>query len=272
MIKSISNNEFELFRAHIKKRYGINLSDEKKTLVYSRLRSVIEQLGLSSFEEYYDCILKDKDGDLTKKFVDKITTNHTFFMREREHFNYLVSNVLPAIEERHAGSKDVRLWCAGCSSGEEAYTLQILLQEYFERKSGWDISMLATDISNQMLNKAYKGIYPKAGIDELPKEWRTKYFENYDSENMIVKDFLKKNMNFSRLNFIEDPFKFKKPFQVIFCRNVMIYFDAETRAGLVKRFYDASESGAYLFIGQSESLGYSDTEYKYIMPAVYKKE
>lgn len=271
ILQNLTDSEFELFRSHIKKRYGISLSNEKKSLIYSRLRTVIEKKGMSSFKEYYEYILKDRDGADTKEFIDKITTNHTFFMREKEHFEYLFDYVFPEIEKRHSGSKDIRLWCAACSSGEEAYTLQILLQEYFGKKQGWNTEMLATDISNTVLNKAHRGIYTKTSLEEMPPAWIDKYFDKYDENHMVAKDVLKKNITFGRMNFIEDKFNFKKPFQVIFCRNVMIYFEQQTKNDLVHRFFDASEKGAHLFIGQSESLGADSTEYKYVMPAVYKK-
>lgn len=269
-MKNLTDQEFELFREYIKKRYGINLGDEKKSLIYSRLRGFIESQKLNSFKEYYDLILKDKDGNLTKDFINKITTNHTFFMREKDHFEYLKKEVLPIIEQRHKNSKDIRLWCAGCSSGEEAYTLQIILQEHFENK-GWNLEMLATDISNKVLNKAYRGIYQNDSVNELPEVWIKKYFKKYDENHMVASDNLKNNIKFSRFNFIEDIFKFKKPFQVIFCRNVMIYFDATTRNTLVNKFYNATETGGYLFIGQSESLSYGETRYQYAIPAAYKK-
>ena len=270
-MQNLTDAEFELFRTHIKKRYGINLSSEKKSLIYSRLRTTIEKKGMKTFKEYYEYILNDRDGTDTKEFIDKITTNHTYFMREKEHFDYLFQNVFPQIEERHKNTKDIRLWCAACSSGEEAYTLQILLQEYFGKKGGWDTQMLATDISNTVLNKAYRGIYTNTSLQDMPAEWLTKYFDKFDDNHMVAKDMLKKNITFARMNFIEDKFNFKKQFQVIFCRNVMIYFEQATKNDLVRRFFDVSEKDAYLFVGQSESLGSDATNYKYVMPAVYKK-
>ena len=267
---NLTDQEFELFRSFIKKRFGISLSNEKKSLVYSRLRAVVDEQKLSSFKEYYDMLEADRNGHLTKQFVNKITTNHTFFMREKEHFQYLKEKVFPEIEKRHSGTKDIRLWCAACSSGEEAYTLQMLIQDYFGSK-GWNCEILATDISNTVLTKAYHGIYSKDSMEDLPPEWRQKYFREHDEHHLIAEDILKKNITFTRFNFIEDNFNFKKPFQVIFCRNAMIYFDAPTRTNLVKKFYDCSEQGAYFFIGQSESLGHSDTQYKYAIPAVYTK-
>ncbi|MCL1935838.1 MAG: protein-glutamate O-methyltransferase CheR [Defluviitaleaceae bacterium] len=266
----LHDNEFKLFKEFIKKRFGINLSDEKKSLVYSRLRSVVESRELSSFKDYYDIIEKDGNGELTKEFVDKITTNHTFFMREKEHFEYLKNKVFPYIKEKHSNTKDIRLWCAACSSGEEAYTLQMLLQDYFGDKN-WNLEILATDISNTVLNTAYRGIYTKDDLSVLPIEWQSKYFNEYDEYHLEAKDVLKKNITFTRFNFIEDKFSFRKKFQVIFCRNAMIYFDSQTRNTLVNKFYDNMEDGGYFFIGQSESLSGGDTKFKYVIPAVYKK-
>ena len=268
----ITDKEFELFRVLIKQKMGINLSSEKKSLVFSRLRPLITQLGLSSFTQYYELLLKDKNTEITKNFMDRISTNHTFFMRESSHFEYLKNYVLPKIEKRHNNTKDIRLWCAGCSSGEEAYTLQILLQEYFENKPGWNLEILATDISNNVLNKAYKGVYPKESIDDIPSQWKLKYFSKYTDFDIVAKPILKNNITFTRFNFIEDAFKFRKAFQVIFCRNVMIYFDSPTRNSLIKKFYSVTESGGYLFIGQSESIGHADSEYKYVLPAIYTKQ
>ena len=267
----ITDKEFELFRSLIKQKMGINLSTEKKSLVFSRLRPLIVQLGMSTFSEYYEALIKYKNTEITKSFMDRISTNHTFFMREVSHFEYLKTVVLPKLEQRHEKTKDIRLWCAGCSSGEEAYTLQMILQEYFEDKPAWNLEILATDISNNVLNKAYRGVYPKESVADLPKEWQTKYFQKFDNASMVAKPILRNNITFSRFNFIEDTFNFKKPFQVIFCRNVMIYFDAQTRSALVNKFHSVTEIEGHLFIGQSESLGHSDTQYKYILPAVYKK-
>ena len=270
-MNNLTDKEFELIRDYIKKRFGINLSDEKKTLVYSRLRVIMEELKLDSFEEYYKMLFKDKDGDLNKRFIDRISTNHTFFMREKEHFEYFAKTVLPYIEERHATTKDIRLWCAACSSGEEAYTLQIILQEYFANKPDWNLEILATDISNNVLNIANDGIYATTALSEMPTSWIRNYFEAKDQHTMVAKKTLKDNITFSRFNFIEDQFNFRKPFQVIFCRNVMIYFDQIVRSTLVNKFYSISEEGAYLFVGQSESLSNSNSKYEYVMPAVYRK-
>lgn len=270
-MQKLTDKEFDLFRIYLKEHYGINLSSEKKSLLYSRLRTLVQDLGMNTFEEYYNYMIKDKTGESSKKFIDRMSTNHTFFMREKDHFTYFSQKVLPYLEQKHKNSKDIRIWCAGCSTGEEAYILQILMKEYFENKPGWNTQLLATDVSNKVLNIAYRGVYSKESISVLEKGWQTKYFDEYNESTVIVKKSLKKDVVFSRFNFIEDKFNFKKSFQVIFCRNVMIYFDQDTRNYLIEKFYYATETGGYLFIGHSESLNNTNVNYEYLISSVYKK-
>ncbi len=269
-MRDITDKEFVQMRDYIKANFGINLNDEKRSLLYSRLRSVLAEKGFEDFTTYFNYLLEDKTGQAMVKFIDKVTTNHTFFMRETDHFDYLTSTVLPYIEEKYSAQKDLRLWCAACSSGEEAYTLQILLQEHFKNK-GWNTQILATDISSNVLTKAYKGVYTNESISVLPKEWRDRYFKPYDSNNSVISDDIKKNILFRRINLMDKQFPFNKKFQVIFCRNVMIYFDNETRDALVEKFYNLVEDGGYLFIGHSESLNHTRTKFKYVKPAAYRK-
>ncbi len=269
-MKDITQKEFELIREYIKKNFGINLADEKKSLIYSRLRIVLHEKGFSDFTEYYNYLINDKTGEAVIQFIDKVTTNHTFFMREVDHFEYFLKTVLPYIEETYAQSKDVRLWCAGCSSGEEAYTLQIIMQEYFKDKS-WNLSMLATDISSNVLEKAVRGVYSYESVSTLPDKWLKSYFNKINDKEYSVTEDLKKQILFRKFNLMEERFPFKKPLHVIFCRNVMIYFDNQTRVELVNKFYDSLSGGGYLFIGHSESLSRTDTKFNYIMPAVYRK-
>jgi len=267
----LNQKEFELLREYIKSNYGINMGDEKKTLVYSRLRSLLKKLNFDDFASYYQYLINDKSGEAAAVFINKITTNHTFFMRESEHFEYLTQTVLPWVEKKFANTKDLRLWCAACSSGEEAYTLQMVVQEYFTTKSGWNLEILATDISEKVLQQASVGIYSKDSVQTLPKEWYNKYFKVYDEDNVIVSDSLKKHITFRKFNLMQQSMPFKKPMQVIFCRNVMIYFDATTREALVNRLYSIIESDGYFFIGHSESLSNINTKFNYIKPAIYKK-
>lgn len=270
-MNEITNKEFVLIRDYIKKNYGINLGEEKKSLIYSRLRSVLNEKGFKNFTEYYDYLVSDKSGQASIVFIDKMTTNHTFFMREVEHFYYFRDQVLPYLESS-VKDGDLRVWCAGCSSGEEAYTIEMFMLDYFKDKPrNWNTEILATDISSSVLSKAVKGVYGKEQTRPLPEHWKKKYFKNYDDENVIVSNDVKSKVTYRKFNLMENTFPFRKKFQVIFCRNVMIYFDNETRNKLVEKFYQASDYGAYLFIGHSESLNNTGTKYKYIMPAVYRK-
>jgi chemotaxis protein methyltransferase CheR len=269
-VKDLTDAEFRRIRDYIKANYGINMGDEKKSLIYSRLRATLVKGGFNDFAEYFDFLIADKTGEAIINFVDRVTTNHTFFMRETDHFDYFRDKVLPYLEETHAGKKEICLWCAGCSSGEEPNTLQMILQDHFEGKS-WNTEILATDISSNVLNKAVHSVYPNDRLAALPAAWRKKYFQKYDDNNLAVVDRIKNNIIYRRFNLMENTYNFRKKMHVIFCRNVMIYFDNETRDQVVERFYNASDSGGYLFIGHSESLTHTKTKYKYIMPAIYRK-
>jgi chemotaxis protein methyltransferase CheR len=145
------------------------------------------------------------------------------------------------------------------------------ITDYFENKPGWNIEMLATDISTNVLDKAVRGVYKTESVQTLPKEWQKKYFKRVDDDCSVASDVLKKNIVFRKFNLMEDSFPFKKPFQIVFCRNVMIYFDNPTRDKLVDKYFDHIDKGGYLFIGHSESLNHASQKYRYLKPAVYQK-
>jgi chemotaxis protein methyltransferase CheR len=269
---SITDKEFYQLAAYIKSNYGIHLKNEKKALVTSRLHNVLLDRGLKNFSEYYDYILSDQTGNAVATLINKITTNHTFFMREADHFNYFQDKVLPYFANV-VESKDLRIWSAGCSTGEEPYTLAMIIDEYFgKEKVRWDTKILATDISGKVLEAAAKGIYDNKEISTLPAKWKLEYFKQLDSENSIIVDRIRNEVIYRRFNLMDRVFPFKRKFHVIFCRNVMIYFDAKTKIELTKKFYDMLELGGYLFIGHSESINREQTRFKYIRPAVYRKE
>ena len=267
----LTNAEFNKIRDYIKANLGINLSDEKRSLVQSRLKSTLAELGMSSFSEYFDYLLKDRTGDALTRFVNKITTNHTFFMREADHFDFLRTNVLPYVTEEFSGGRDLRLWCAACSSGEESVTLQIIVNEHFKKvKDSWNTQILATDISANVLDRAVHGRYLTETLENMPTAWKNEYFSKIDDTLSQVSGEILKQITYRKLNLLSD-FKFKKKFHVIFCRNVMIYFDAKTRDEVVEKFYNVTEPGGYLFIGHSESVSNSGTGYRFVKPAVYMK-
>ena len=268
---AINMKEFRQLADYIKHNYGIHLKEEKQTLITGRLHNVLSELKLKSFTEYLEYIITDKTGMAAVTLLDKITTNHTFFMRETEHFYFFKDKVLPYLSNTQR-DKDLRIWSAGCSSGEEPYTLAMLLDEYFgENKVLWDTKVLATDISNGILEIAKKGIYFNDKIASLPAHWRRNYFNKVNNENSCLIDKIRNEVIYRRFNLMES-FPFKKRFNVIFCRNVMIYFDNKTKDNLVEKFYDALEPGGYLFIGHSETINRETSKFKYIMPAVYRKE
>lgn len=193
-------------------------------------------------------------------------------MREKSHFDYLRDKVLPSLMNV-VKDRDLRMWCAGCSSGEEAYTLAMILDQFCqEQKLWWDKKILATDISDKVLNIAKKGVYPKEQIVPLPEVWKMNYLKKFDNDNFVFVDKLKSEIIYRKFNLMERLFPFKKKFHVIFCRNVMIYFDMNTKNELINKFYNSLEHGGYLFIGHSESLNGQSTGFKYIIPSVYRKE
>lgn len=268
---TISKKEFGQLTTFIKANYGIHLKEEKEALVIGRLQNVLVQNGFKSFTEYYDYLMADRTGMAVSTLLDKITTNHTYFMREAEHFTFFRDAVLPYLEKT-VSDRDLRIWCAGCSSGEEPYTLAMILDEFFAKsKFAWDKKILATDISGKVLEEANQGIYKNSDLEVLPSKWKTRYLHKIDNEYSVFNDKIKYELIFRKFNLMETIFPFKKKFHIIFCRNVMIYFDDKTRANLVNKYCNLLEPGGYLFIGHSEALNRDTTSLKYVMPAVYRK-
>ncbi len=271
---AISEKEFSDLRDLIHKRFGINLTDQKRSLLVGRLQKLMRQLSLSTFAEYYQYLTEDQTEQALGELVDLISTNHTYFNREKDHFEYFYNIALPTIVEKlkRENRKDLRIWCAGCSTGEEPYTLLMLMREYFGTEYRcWDAGILATDISDRALTIARNGVYSADRVGQLPDNLRRKYFTPAGPGEMVVVDKIKREATFRRFNLMNSSFPFKKPFQMIFCRNVMIYFDQPTRDALVDRYHQVTEPGGYLFIGHSETLGRSQSRYKYLQPALYQK-
>ena len=270
-IDSISEKEFRQLTGFIKEHYGINLGNEKKALVVSRLFSVLANNNFDSFSEYFNYIVSDTTGDAVVMLLNKITTNHTFFMREPEHFIYFRDKILPDLTPK-LSDKDLRVWSAGCSTGEEPYTLAMIMDEYFGMEKGiWNKKVLATDISLNVLNTAKKCEYSDEQMSALPKNWKLGYFKKNSNDKYRLVDRIRNEVIYRKFNLMDEIFPFKKRFHVIFCRNVMIYFDKNTRQKLVDKFYEFIEPGGYFFIGHSESLNQIKTDFKYVAPAAYRK-
>lgn len=271
----LTDKEFESIRKMVYDRFGINLTPAKRSLVVGRLQKILRSRSIPTFSAYYDMLQKDGSGKLLSEFVNRISTNYTYFEREKDHFEFFTKTALPEAEKRHKAKKelDLRVWCAGCSTGEEAYTLVIRMLDFFEGEySRWNAGLLATDISADALSVAAKGLYSDERVAQLPAAIRNKYFSRRPDGQWSVVDKVKKEIVFRRFNLMNTQFPFRKPFDVIFCRNVMIYFDSPTRKALVSRFCDCLTPGGYLFIGHSESLGRDLRRLEYVMPAVYRRK
>lgn len=267
----LSDKNFRQFSRLVGENCGINLHAGKKELVRARLSKRLRATGCRDFNAYIQFLKDDVDGKELLHFLDAISTNETSFFREPKHFEFIKTNVFPALQA--GGPQPLRFWSAGCSSGEEPYSLAMWLQEHFEGIESWDVKILATDISTKTLAQAERGVYTDQRLSQMPKNQIRKYFQRGfgDHEGYFrVKQFIKEMIVFKRLNLME-PFGFSAEFQIVFCRNVMIYFTKETRQALIEKFYNSLKAGGYLLIGHAESLNGMNHRFKYIQPNVYQK-
>jgi len=268
----IKDSEFQLLRNLVYERFGINLTEQKKALVVGRLQKELQDNGFSNFRQYYDHLINNPSHKSFTSLINKISTNYSYFYREKAHFEFFVKTALPGITKklkaRH--DNDIRFWCAGCSTCEEPYTLIMLMLDYFALEyNNWDAGILATDISQRVLEVAREGIYPADRSKQTPAALRQRYFKEDDGLVEVINK-VRQEVIIRRFNLM-NPFPFKKQFQLIFCRNVMIYFDSPTRRKLVRKFHAALEPGGYLFIGHSESINRDDGLFSYVQPALYQK-
>ena len=267
---SINDEQFVRLTEYLIRNFGVNLT-KKRTLIESRLNNYLVKNGFTDYAVYLDYAFKDPTGKEVGQMLNILTTNYSYFMREWDHFQYFRDTVLPEIAPGLRDG-DLRTWSAGCSTGQEPYTLAMIISDFLgDRDLRWDAKVLATDISEKALNAAQKGVYPTESLKKMPSMWKLSYFNKISPSEWEVHEDLKKEVIFRRFNLIEGAFPFKKQFHVIFCRNVMIYFNEETKQKLVSKFYEATAKGGYLFVGQSESLDKNKIKYQFIMPSVYKK-
>jgi chemotaxis protein methyltransferase CheR len=264
---TISDADFTKLVRFVQTNYGIDLS-QKRQLITGRLSASIRQKGYSSFADFINNLLKTKDETEVTLLLDKLTTNYTFFMREQDHLDYFRKTIIPDIVRRHQKDKTLAIWSAGCSSGEEPYNISMYLFDYLGADArNWDTRLLATDISSKALASARRGVYELP--DTIPADWKKKYFVPQSGGRYSVAPAVKDNVIFQTFNLM-DPIKFRRKFDVIFCRNVMIYFDQPTKDALVRRFYDATVPGGYLLISYSENLS-QNTPYRRLATATFQK-
>ncbi len=264
---TITDADFTRLVKFVQGNYGIDLS-QKKQLITGRLSTSIKQRGYTSFTDFVNQVIQTKDNDLITLLLDKLTTNYTFFMREKEHLDLFCQKIIPDIVQRHQRDKTLAIWSAGCSTGEEPYNITMFLFDYLgAQASQWDTRLLATDISNRAMTAAKKGVYELP--DTIPPDWKKKYFVPQAGGQFQVAPKVRDNVIFQPFNLM-DPIHFRRKFDVIFCRNVMIYFDQPTKDALVQRFYDATVPGGYLLISKSENLS-ANSPYRRLAPSTFQK-
>ena len=267
----LTEAQFRRISALAYRAIGINLQLGKEGLVRSRLSKRLRELGLSSFDAYLEHIESEAGRPELAQMVDALTTNKTDFFREIEHFHFLREHVLPALTRDGRGR--LRIWSAACSSGEEPYSIAMLLREELPSLDRMDVRILATDISARVLARARDGEYGEATLAPVSQALLRKYFTPLgpaSSQRYRASDGLRSLVRFARLNLI-GPWPMRGPFDVIFCRNVMIYFDKATQERLVARFWELLAPGGYLLVGHSESLTSLAHDFRYLRPAVYVK-
>lgn len=269
----ITDNEFYQIVAYVKSHYGIDLS-QKRVLVNGRLETFFLHNGYNNCEEFLRNVINDPHGEAAENLINILTTNHTYFMREPIHFEYMRNVLLPHLEKKLAATKDLRIWSAASSTGEEPYTLAMILMDYFGLgRREWDTKVLATDISTKVLEHAIRGVYLKEQIEPLPEKWKRHFFKRKGNsgEEYEVTQELKDQVIYRRFNLMDD-FHWKKRFHIVFLRNVMIYFPDDVKYQLVDKVYNYMEPGGVLFIGTTESLDRDRIRFECVQPSTYKKK
>lgn len=269
--KALTKREFDLLRKFVYTNAGISLSDQKMALVQGRLSKRLRTLGMNSYKQYYDHLVSDDTGDELIHLIDAISTNVTSFFRERGQWEYLKIHVEDIFAKR--SNSAFRIWSAGCSSGEEPYSIAMFLLENLPAVSVRQCKILATDISADILRRATSGRYVAKNVEPLPKNYVSKYFDrDRKSESYQIKAFVREMVLFRLFNLVYGNFSlFTNPFDMIFCRNVMIYFDTPTRDKLIAEFARVLPPGGLLFIGHSESLTRNNKLFRMIQPSIYER-
>jgi chemotaxis protein methyltransferase CheR len=270
----LTQPQFQTISSMVKGLCGINLHDGKKALIKARLGKRLRTLGLRDFGQYLDRIRDDADGDETCAMLDALATNLTYFFREPGHFDFLRTRVLPALRARRRQERRLRIWSAGCSSGEEAYSIAITLRDAMADLPAWDVGILGTDISTPMLRLAVAGVYGRDRLRQTPAHLVQEGFRCEVERGRTVyrvHESVRRMVHFARLNLMA-AWPMRGQFDVIFCRNVMIYFDKPTQERLIERFHGQLAPGGTLLIGHSESLTGIRHALRYVQPTVYEKE
>ena len=274
-ILSMDSDSFERLSAYVTREYGIKLPESKKSMLESRLNKKVKTLGLSSYKEFLDFIFSE-EGKKEELFhvVDLITTNKTDFFREAAHFQYLSREFLPAYKNEF-GRNNLKIWSAGCSSGEEPYTIIMAMEEYKKKYPDTTYSILASDVSIRVIQTAHQAVYEIEKIDPVPVELKRNYFLRSKTNPKLVrvKPQFRNKLQFKRINFMDSNYGLmKSDYDVIFCRNVLIYFNKLTQERVIEKFCSHLKPGGLLFLGHSESIIGMNLPLKQVRPTVYRLE
>ena len=266
MIK-FTDEEFQRLTAYVAEHYGIDLS-KKRTLAECRLSLELDKLHIPTLGAFLERLHADKTGQLAAVMMNRLTTNYTYFLRENSHFDFLTQEILPALPAEADG---FRAWCAGCSTGEECYTLAMTLCAYRDG-GGWlpPVQILATDLSEPVLRKAQAARYPAKDLETLPPAWRLAYCRMDGTEHFVIREEVRRMVSFQRMNLMR-PYAGHGVYDLILCRNVMIYFHENARKRLTERLAKSLKPGGYLFTGHTELLPRDQTAFTYLRPAIYQK-
>ena len=265
-----TRDDFDFLRNISNQHSGIIAAEDKYNMFYSRLSRRLRVIGLANFKEYCSYLEKNYDQEFTE-FINAITTNLTAFFRENHHFEYLENTVIPSVLKRNSSSRCIKVWSAGCSTGEEPYSIAMTLMEHVP--AGWDIKILATDLDTSVLETAANGVYSRDRVDGLLASRLKRWFQKgkgKQQNRVKIKSELSGLIRFKHLNLMT-AWPMKEKFDFIFCRNVLIYFDNETKQNLAKKYSNFLNSGSCLFIGHSESLQQLPTDFELIGKTIYRK-
>ncbi len=274
-IGELTDKEYRLFRDLVYEKSGINLGDQKQQLVRARLGKRLRSGNFASYRAYYEFVKKDTTGNELSALIDAIATNTTHLFREKQHFDFLRETVRGWLQDSAWRGRNgtLRVWSAGCSSGEEPHSLAMTVDDLLSNQHGIDWKILATDISTKVLDKARAGVYESHRLGTVPESFRRRYFVRSGQAPglMQISPNLQSRITFARFNLMTERFPFRHGFHFVFCRNVMIYFDRPTQESLVSRFTQHILPGGHLIIGHSESLNSLQHTLSYVRPTIYRK-
>jgi chemotaxis protein methyltransferase CheR len=269
--QQLSDNDFNFVCDYVYQKSGIVLSDSKREMLYRRFTRIIRDRHLTSFSDYCELLKSDPEGE-ERYFINAVTTNLTSFFREEHHFDYLAQHELPHLIKK--GSKRLRIWCSASSTGEEPYSIAMTVEDSFKTLlNTWDVKILATDIDSNVLNTGKQGIYEYKGIEDMPEHLVKKYFSRgmgVNSTKVKTTSDIQSLITFKELNLMND-WPMKGPFDVIFCRNVLIYFDKKTQLELFERFHKLLAPNGLLILGHSENLGAFQQYFKSVGRTIFRK-